>query len=163
MALPLIPILGAAGVAAYLLLSGKSTPGAVTAPTGPGVAPSYGGPAAPAPGASGGGQTYGTSPGQIDPNTGMTILGPGGTNEGGGLLGNAVGSDGSDDGSGGTAMNAAVATGTEVSGVVGAPQLQYHQLADGSWTYWNAQLRCWVPTHDGHEYGAPPPPGLPVF
>jgi hypothetical protein len=199
MPLPLIPILAGAGVAAYLLFSGKS--GSSTSIFGGGTAPAPspytppsggggGGGGGTSPGGGGGGGSTGPlQPGQYDPAGGGTYLGPGGSNvplpqnydptsgqpntsgdstylSPGGANELPQTSPVADSGGGGSWWDSLWSS----SGTVGHPwHVRYDQHGTPFvWCTAPSVLAAtggrggWVPHYDGYDYGAPPPPGLPI-
>ena len=174
MAFPL-PLLGAAAVAAYLLLSGKSASAAqAPAPSGGGGGGGGGAPYGGG-GGGGGGSPGGTNlgpPGSVttapDGTYGGTILGPGGSTLPSSQWDTTPSTDTS-------TMNAAVATGTDASasGYVGAlaacPSCTLPDGSEGVWSMHPNVLAAtggrggWVPAFDGCDEGYAPPGGLPIY
>lgn len=157
MAFPVLPVaLGLAG--AYLLFGSKKA----SAATPPGASPSspYVPPSSPyvPPSGGGGGSPDGSGlvPGQIDPATGTTYIGPGG----GGSYTPMTDTSGSGSDYVGPAASA---TGTSPSLLDQASSWMDSFTTSGPPLVWSDHVGGWVPYYAGHEHGYPPPAGLLIF
>jgi hypothetical protein len=153
MALQLLPVALALG-AGYLLF-GKKASAASPAGGGGGASP-YIPPSTPASGGGGGSSSSSSSgdgglvPGQIDPATNTTYLGPGGGGSYTPLSSYPDTSSGTDVGPAAVAQGAnANASWLDNFTTSGPPLVEYGG--------------AWMPPYAGHELGHPPPRGWPVF